>query len=102
MRRSKSQENVAIVRLEQLYPFPAEQYAEVIKSYPNAKEIIWTQEEPQNQGAWRNILHNLVRNNPADITIDYVGRKASPSTAVGYAKVHSEEQEQLVTQALDI
>ncbi len=102
MRRSKSQENVAIVRIEQLYPFPAQKYAEVIKSYPNAKEIVWTQEEPQNQGAWRNILHHLVNNNPTNIAINYVGRKSSPSTAVGYAKVHNKEQEKLVIESLDI
>ncbi|PIE77393.1 MAG: 2-oxoglutarate dehydrogenase E1 component [Candidatus Delongbacteria bacterium] len=101
-RRKKKLDNIAIIRVEQLYPFPKEQYANVIKSYPNAKDIVWAQEEPQNQGSWRNILHNLIDNNPRDIAIKYVGRKASPSTAVGYARVHNQEQMDLVEKALKI
>ncbi len=101
-RREKSQENVAIVRLEQLYPFPAKEYIENIRTYPNAKEIVWLQEEPQNQGAWRNILHHLTENNMTELPIRYVGRTELASTAVGYASVHNKEQEQLVNQALDV
>ncbi len=101
-RREKAQDNVAVVRIEQLYPFPAEPYAEVINTYSNAKDIVWVQEEPQNQGAWRNILHHLLRQNPTDLPVDFVGRKASPSTACGYAGEHNREQQQLVNQALDV
>lgn len=101
-RRENAQDNIAIVRLEQLYPFPQKEYIENIKQYKNLKSIVWAQEEPQNQGAWRNILHHLLRHNPTDIKIDYVGRKASPSTAVGYTKVHVKEQATLVEQALTL
>lgn len=99
-RRENQQDNVAIIRVEQLYPFPAEAYAENINAYPNATEILWVQEEPQNQGSWRNILHHLMENNPTALPIRYVGRKESASTAVGYAKVHNKEQAALVDEAL--
>ncbi len=101
-RREKAQENVAIVRMEQLYPFPATEYSDNVKKYPNAKEIVWVQEEPQNQGAWRNILHHLTENNTQGLPIRYVGRKELASTAVGYASVHNKEQAQLVEKALNI
>lgn len=99
-RREQNLNHIAIIRMEQLYPFPATEYAENIKKYPNATEILWVQEEPQNQGAWRNILHNLLEFNPSQLPIRYVGRKASASTAAGYALVHSREQNELVERAL--
>lgn len=99
-RRENQQNNVVIIRIEQLYPFPVKAYGEAINAYPNAKEIVWVQEEPQNQGAWRNILHNLQAHNPAGLPIRYVGRAESASTAAGYAKVHNQEQAALVDLAL--
>lgn len=101
-RRKNTQTNVAIVRVEQLYPFPSKEYIETIKAYPASKEIVWVQEEPQNQGAWRNILHHLTEHNVANLPIRYIGRKESASTAAGYANVHNKEQTALVEKALDI
>lgn len=101
-RRENNQDNVAIVRMEQLYPFPKAEYAANIQTYPNAQDIVWVQEEPKNQGAWRNILHHLQENNPTALPIRYVGRPESASTAAGYARVHNEEQAALVEQALTI
>ncbi|MGY0399190.1 MAG: 2-oxoglutarate dehydrogenase E1 component [Ostreibacterium sp.] len=100
-RRENGQNNVTIIRLEQLYPFPnTVYYAEIINQYTQAKDIIWVQEEPQNQGAWHHISHYLLTHNPSNLPIHYVGRKASPSTAAGYAHIHKKEQEQLVNEAL--
>ncbi len=91
---------VAIVRIEQIYPFPREEYAAQITAYPNANEIVWCQEEPENQGAWYSIKHRLF--NPVDPPrkLFYATRPGSPSTAVGYLKIHLKEQEELVQQAL--
>ncbi len=100
-RRANNQDNVAIVRVEQLYPFPAAGYAANMTAYPNAEEVVWVQEEPQNQGAWRNILHHLTEHNVAQLPIRYIGRKESASTAAGYAVVHNKEQTALVAKALE-
>ncbi len=100
-RRENAQDNVAIIRMEQLYPFPAQAYQDNITAYANAKEIVWVQEEPQNQGAWRNILHHLYENNVAKLPIRYIGRKESASTATGCAKAHIKEQTALVNKALE-
>ena len=101
-RREKEQTNVSIIRMEQLYPFPKAEFSKYIETYKNAKDIYWVQEEPQNQGAWRNLLHQFIDNNPTTLMINYVGRKASPSTAAGYPRVHNKEQEELVNKALNI
>ncbi len=99
-RRENEQTDIAIVRIEELYPFPAKAYASQIKEYPNASEVVWVQEEPENQGAWRNIYHQLMEHKPDTVALRYVGRAESASTAAGYARVHSEEQAQLVNDAL--
>ena len=93
-------DHVAIVRIEQLYPFPREEYAAQVAAYPNAKEIVWCQEEPENQGAWYQIKHRLAVPLDGSRTLIYSTRKGSPSTAVGYLKIHVKEQEELVKQAL--
>jgi len=99
--RDKGQmDSVAIVRVEQLYPFPRERYAAEIAAYPNSKEIVWCQEEPENQGAWYQIKHRLAMAVDAPRQLFYATRPGSPSTAVGYLKVHVREQEELVKQAL--
>jgi 2-oxoglutarate dehydrogenase E1 component len=72
-RRGDALHNVAIVRVEQLYPFPAEEYASIIKKYSNAKEIVWCQEEPQNQGAWYQIRHRLQESLSKDHQLLYAG-----------------------------
>jgi 2-oxoglutarate dehydrogenase E1 component len=98
-RRERRADNVAIIRVEQLYPFPHKQFAAEMKRYPNAKEVVWCQEEPQNQGAWYQTQHYLVENMRADQKLHYAGRASSSSPAVGYVAKHNEQQKKLVEQA---
>jgi 2-oxoglutarate dehydrogenase E1 component len=94
--RKKSEDrNVAIVRLEQFYPFPLQGIREVLASYPNAKEIVWAQEESQNMGGWTFVRDHL--ENPR-----YVGRSASASPATGSYSIHQKEQAELVAEALKV
>ena len=93
-------QDVAVVRVEQLYPIPQEQLSSVLKSYANCSEIAWCQEEPQNQGAWYQSIHNLQANMREDQTLYYTGRPSSASPATGYFSVHVEEQQALVTEAI--
>jgi len=101
-RRSAERDDVAIVRIEQLYPFPQEAYAETIERYSNANDIVWCQEEPENQGAWYQIRHRLQAPLSHEHTLTYAGRAASASTAAGYYKMHVEEQKRLIAEALDV
>jgi 2-oxoglutarate dehydrogenase E1 component len=90
--------DVALVRLEQYYPFPAKEVKAELEQYKNA-EVVWCQEEPRNMGAWQFVAERFaeLRGNQYP---KYVGRKAAASPAVGYKKVHDKEQEQLVKEAL--
>ena len=99
-RRAASQTDVALVRLEQIYPFPAEEYAALLARYPNAREIVWCQEEPQNQGAWYQIRHRLERPLGADRSLLYAGRAPAAAPATGIGKIHDNEQAGLVNAAL--
>ncbi|MDO4433589.1 MAG: 2-oxoglutarate dehydrogenase E1 component [Alysiella sp.] len=101
-REERGLENdVAIVRVEQLYPFPyAEVEAELAK-YPNAQEIVWAQEEPKNQGAWYQTRHRLERLATGNQQVLYAGRPASASPAVGYASKHNAQLKQLVEDTLN-
>ncbi len=99
-RRNEKIENVAMLRIEQLYPLHSDLLSQLINSYPNAKEIIWVQEEPKNQGAWNYILPELQEISNGKHKIYYSGRKAMAATATGSAKIHSIEQESLVSTAL--
>jgi 2-oxoglutarate dehydrogenase E1 component len=99
-RREHGIENVALIRIEQLYPFPAEQYAGVVYHYPNAHEIVWCQEEPQNQGAWYQIRHRLQEPLGPDHELFYSGRAGAAAPAAGYYKLHVEQQQGLVRAAL--
>jgi 2-oxoglutarate dehydrogenase E1 component len=99
-RRGDGLHNIAIVRVEQLYPFPAEEYAAIIKKYPNAKEIVWCQEEPQNQGAWYQIRHRLQESLSKDHQLLYAGRAPAAAPATGIAQMHQEQQQALVDAAL--
>jgi 2-oxoglutarate dehydrogenase E1 component len=99
-RRERGVEDVAIVRIEQLYPFPHEEFQAQIDAYPNAKSIVWCQEEPGNQGAWHRIQHYLLRHMRADQELAYAGRASSASPAVGYLQLHNEQQKELVDAAL--
>ena len=95
-RDSKGTDDVAIIRVEQLYPFPHKAFAAEIKKYPNATEIVWCQDEPQNQGAWFFIQHNIHENMVEGQRLGYSGRAASASPAVGYSHLHQEQQKALV------
>jgi 2-oxoglutarate dehydrogenase E1 component len=88
------------VRIEQLYPFPEEQYDGVLGRYANAQEFVWCQEEPQNQGAWFQIRHRLKRSLGERRDIFYAGRRPAAAPATGIAKIHEQEQQTLVAAAL--
>ena len=98
-RRERRYDHVAIVRVEQLYPFPHKQFAAEIKRYPNAQEIVWCQEEPQNQGAWYQTAHYFNENKRADQRLYYAGRPPSASAAGGYLAKHLARQGALVDMA---
>jgi 2-oxoglutarate dehydrogenase E1 component len=91
---------VPLVRIEQLYPFPANEYAAVLASYPNAKEVVWCQEEPQNQGAWYQIRHQLQRPLGGSQQLFYAGRRSAAAPAPGIFQLHVEQQQALVNAAL--
>ena len=104
-RMERKQKDVAFVRLEQLYPFPDQELAAVLKNYKNAESIIWCQEEPMNQGAWYSSQHHLRRVANEffpGLYLEYVGREASAAPAGGYMSAHIEEQKRFVNQALSI
>jgi len=101
-RREQSIDDVAIVRLEQLYPFPYREMEAAVGRYSNAKEYVWCQEEPRNQGSWRSNRHRLERVTPKDLEIAFAGRAPSASPASGYHSQHVIEQKQLVDEALAI
>jgi 2-oxoglutarate dehydrogenase E1 component len=92
--------DTAIIRVEQLYPFPHKQFRAEMERYPNATEIVWCQEEPQNQGAWYQTAHYFRENMRDDQKLLFVGRPASASPAGGYMGKHNERQKALVEQAL--
>jgi 2-oxoglutarate dehydrogenase E1 component len=98
----KGGDDVALIRVEQLYPFPHKALAAELKRFPNAKEVVWCQEEPKNQGAWYQIRHNLEENLSEGQKLSYAGRPASASPAVGYYAKHNEQQKDLVSQALTV
>ena len=92
--------NVGIARLEQLYPFPVDAAARLTASYPNLRELVWAQEEPQNMGAWRTIRHRLEAAAPEGVAVDYVGRPWRASPSEGYPTAHRLEQDRIVREAL--
>ena len=98
-REEKGADDVAILRVEQLYPFPHKAFAAELKKYPNATELVWCQDEPQNQGAWFFIQHNIHENMSEWQRLGYAGRAASASPAVGYSHLHQEQQKALVEAA---
>jgi 2-oxoglutarate dehydrogenase E1 component len=104
-RRELGRNDTAIVRLEQLYPFPEELLQEVIAPYRNLERVVWCQEEPQNMGAWYSSQHhmkNVISRHNSHLVLTYAGREASASPAAGYAALHQREQEQLIKDALDL
>ncbi len=104
-RREQELNNTAIVRIEQLYPYPEKRLAEVLASYPNVKELVWCQEEPKNQGAWLFIaprLYDDVMKTGKQVRISYAGREASAAPACGSPYLHAKQQAQLINNALAI
>ncbi|HET8897365.1 MAG TPA: 2-oxoglutarate dehydrogenase E1 component [Rhodanobacteraceae bacterium] len=93
-------DNVALVRVEQLYPFPRSEVSAELAKYPGAKEVVWCQEEPMNQGAWFQIRHHLQASISDKHTLSYAGRARSPAPACGHMSEHVAEQTALVEQAL--
>jgi 2-oxoglutarate dehydrogenase E1 component len=91
---------VAVMRVEQLYPFPEPDLRQFVEEFPNAVEVVWCQEEPQNQGAWYQIRHHLQACISEKQELKYVGRPHSASPAVGYFTRHLEEQQALVNEAI--
>ena len=97
-REKSGQTTTAIVRLEQLYPFPDGALTKTLAAYPNAKKFIWVQEEPRNMGAYRFAQTQLKE--LMGIDVDYVGRPDSASPAVGSQKQHAIEQDKILSQAI--
>jgi 2-oxoglutarate dehydrogenase E1 component len=98
-REERGDDDVAILRVEQLYPFPHKAFGAEIKKYPNATDIVWCQDEPQNQGAWFFVQHYIHENMLDGQKLGYAGRAASASPAVGYAHLHQEQQKNLIEAA---
>ena len=100
MRREKQLNHVSLVRIEQLYPFPKKALIAELDKYPNAKEVVWCQEEPQNQGVWFSSQHNMKDCLKSDQFLVYAGREQAAAPAVGSAALHAQQQNALVEQAL--
>ncbi|MDP3344443.1 MAG: 2-oxoglutarate dehydrogenase E1 component [Hydrogenophaga sp.] len=104
-RRAEGREDIAIIRIEQLYPFPEDDLAEALAPYKNLKHIVWCQEEPMNQGAWYCSQHHMRRVATAhkkSLFLEYAGRDASAAPACGYASMHAEQQEKLLQDAFTV
>jgi 2-oxoglutarate dehydrogenase E1 component len=95
-------QNVAIVRVEQLYPFPQKELQGILAKYNEARDVCWVQEEPKNRGAWVYMRDWLEQMLPDAAVLTYVGRDTASSPATGSYKVHEVEEKELVSQALDL
>ncbi|HEX8785485.1 MAG TPA: 2-oxoglutarate dehydrogenase E1 component [Telluria sp.] len=98
-RKTRGVTDTAIIRIEQLYPFPHKAFAAELKKYPNVSEVVWAQDEPQNQGPWFQIQHNLFESMDAGQRLAYAGRPASASPAAGYSDKHVAQQKELLDTA---
>ncbi|MFZ2219616.1 MAG: 2-oxoglutarate dehydrogenase E1 component [Rhodoferax sp.] len=98
-REEKGTDDVVLLRVEQLYPFPHKAFAAELKKYPNVTDLVWCQDEPQNQGAWFFVQHYIHENMVEGQKLGYAGRAASASPAVGYSHLHQEQQKMLVEAA---
>ena len=99
-RGDKKLRDIVILRIEQLHPFPGDELRAELQKYANAREVVWCQEEPKNQGSWYQLKHHLRAQLQDKQTLHYVGRDASASPAVGYYQLHLTQQQQLVERAL--
>jgi 2-oxoglutarate dehydrogenase E1 component len=96
----KEEQALAIARIELLDPFPIDEVMQLIKSYPNLKQIFWVQEEPMNMGAWYHLARRIGKRRPYDIRWDYIGRPRRASPSEGFSGAHQIEQERILTTAL--
>jgi 2-oxoglutarate dehydrogenase E1 component len=101
-RQVRGLQDVAVIRIEQLYPFPIDQYASLLAEYGHVEQVVWCQEEPQNQGAWYQIRHRLQEPLNAQQNLYYAGRVSAAAPASGIYKVHLQQQQALVEAALGI
>jgi len=101
-RRDEKIDDIALIRVEQLYPFPYQEFSKVLEDFPNAKELVWCQEEPKNQGAWFITRRRLVHSKPKDMTLSYSCRPPSAAPAAGYAALAKSQQAELVARALGL
>ncbi len=93
-------EDVAIIRIEQLYPFPDQEIQSILARYPNVREIVWVQEEPRNMGAWSYLAPRLQEIVPSGITVEIISRPDRSSPAAGFIELYEAEQEQIIKGAL--
>jgi 2-oxoglutarate dehydrogenase E1 component len=94
--------DIAVVRVEQLYPFPHKELGNVLARYPRKQEFVWVQEEPKNRGAWSFMLQRLPPLLPDNVVLNYVGRDEAASPATGSIKVHQSEERDIISAALEI
>jgi 2-oxoglutarate dehydrogenase E1 component len=102
-RRERGIDNVAIIRMEQLYPFPEAELLATLAAYPNLVDAVWCQEEPMNQGAWYSSQHHMrrvIHRHKVDVYLRYVGRDSSAAPAAGYMALHLEQLQQFIDEAL--
>ena len=95
-------ETVSVIRIDQLYPFPARAVSELVAAYSALEEMVWAQEEPLNMGAYRSIRHRLEDALPPGVPLRYVGRPWRASPSEGYPTAHLAEQERIVREALGV
>jgi 2-oxoglutarate dehydrogenase E1 component len=100
-RRKAGKNNIALVRVEQLYPFPAQAISLELARYPNLKQVVWCQEESKNQGAWSFVMERLLDILDAPVTLRYIGPEATASTAPGYKSMHVARQDIYLRAAMD-
>jgi 2-oxoglutarate dehydrogenase E1 component len=98
-KRNEIDASVAVVRVEQLYPWPTERIEEVLASYPNADEVVWLQEEPENMGAWP-FVHLQMHHQLREKKVSHVARAESASPATGSGLVHAAEQADLLQRSI--
>lgn len=100
-RQDEDIENIALVRIEQFYPFPDKDVSNILEEYSHVEDIVWCQEEPKNMGGWTFVFSRISEQLKEDQKLRYVGRQASASPAAGQMKIHKAEQEKLINEALN-
>ncbi len=98
-REARGLTDIALVRLEQLYPFPASELAAIFAAYPHARDVAWVQEEPANMGAWRHLRHRIEAALPTGHTLSFVARRSAASPATGFYATHQQQEAALVAHA---